>query len=291
MTAGQQSYTNSRPGTWRITALTAGALTGFSANSLLTRLALSAGDIDAATFTTIRIVSGAVTLAFVAGRGRVGRAGSWVSAAALAAYAVAFTFAYLRIGAGMGALLLFGSVQATMIGWGLARGERPGVHAWAGLAIALAGLLVLGAPGLTAPDTLGAILMLAAGVAWGVYSLRGRLVPNPLQATAANFIRAVPLTLAATLPFVASAGASPRGVLLAIASGSVTSGLAYTMWYAALPSLTAWKAAVVQLSVPVVTAAGAVALLGETVTLRLWIAGAAILGGVIVSISTPRRRT
>lgn len=274
----------------RLVLLTAGALSGFAANSILTRLALDSGAIDAASFVTVRVASGAAMLALLAGWGRAMAAASWPSALALSVYALAFTFAYLRIEAGIGALLLFGSVQATMIVWALVRGERPSVAGWIGLALAIAGLLVLTAPGLTAPDLPGAALMMAAGAAWGVYSLRGRGSRAPLAGTAGHFILSVPLVLAALALTRPGTYVTGRGLLLAAISGSVTSGLAYAAWYAALPSLTAWRAAIVQLGVPVVTALAAALILGERLTPRLAIASAAIVGGVLLSVAASQRR-
>jgi len=277
----------------RTAGLTAAALIGFAANSLLCRMALRPRLLDAATFTSIRIVSGALALLVVVGVGAAARtprnapitgAGSWSSAAALFAYAAAFSFAYLRIGAGAGALLLFGAVQATMLAWALRRGERLRWPEWAGLVTAIAGLVALVRPGLSAPDPAGAALMIAAGVAWGAYSLRGRGASRPLVATASNFARAVPLALALSLADMGSVHVSPRGALLAVASGTLSSGLGYGLWYAALGGLTATQAAVVQLSVPVLVAGGGVALLGETLTPRLVACGVIILGGVALAV-------
>jgi len=277
----------------RTAGLTAAALIGFAANSLLCRMALRPRLLDAATFTSIRIVSGALALLVVVGVGAAARtprnapitgAGSWSSAAALFAYAAAFSFAYLRIGAGTGALLLFGAVQATMLAWALRRGERLRWPEWAGLVTAIAGLVALVRPGLSAPDPAGAALMIAAGVAWGAYSLRGRGASRPLVATASNFARAVPLALALSLADMGSVHVSPRGALLAVASGTLSSGLGYGLWYAALGGLTATQAAVVQLSVPVLVAGGGVALLGETLTPRLVACGVVILGGVALAV-------
>ena len=278
----------------RTAGLTAAALIGFAANSLLCRMALRPRLLDAATFTSIRIVSGALALLVLASVGAASRtarnvppvaaAGSWGSAATLFAYAAAFSFAYLRIGAGAGALLLFGAVQATMLAWALRRGERLRWPEWAGLVVAVVGLVALVRPGLSAPDPAGAALMIAAGVAWGAYSLRGRGASRPLAATASNFARAVPLALALSLACIRAAHVSPRGALLAAASGALSSGVGYSLWYAALGGLTATQAAVVQLSVPVLVAAGGVTLLGEALTPRLVACGAIILGGVALAV-------
>ena len=273
-----------------VAVLTVAALAGFSANSLLTRVALDTRAIDASSFLIVRLASGAITLAAIAGWQRARAAGSWPSALALTAYGLAFTRAYLRIGAGAGALLLFGTVQATMIAWALRRGERPRLVDWLGLALAIGGLLLLTAPGLTAPDALGSALMIVAGAAWGVYSLRGRRGETPLAATAGNFLLAVPLAIIAVLPARPDLTLTGRGVWLAVVSGSITSGLAYAAWYSVLPRLTAWRAAIVQLSVPVVTALAAAVLLGEAITLRLALAGAAIIGGVLLSVATRSSR-
>lgn len=269
-------------------------MAGFAANSLLCRAALGAGRIDAASFTALRIVAGAAALAAIVrgGRGRAVRAGgSWGSALALFAYALAFSIAYLRIPAGVGALVLFGAVQATMIGWGLLCGERPTRREWLGLALAVGGLCVLSVRGLDAPDPEGVALMAAAGAAWGVYSLRGRRAGSPLATTAGNFARSVPLALGACVLWFLRADLhlSPRGALLAVTSGAVTSGICYSLWYAALPGLSATRAAIAQLSVPLLAALGGVAFLGEAVTPRLVVSGGAILGGVAIAMLGRRR--
>jgi drug/metabolite transporter (DMT)-like permease len=271
--------------------LAGAALVGFAANSLLCRTALGPGRIDAASFSGVRLASGALVLLVLSRRsGRRGQAGSWTSALALFAYAACFSYSYLRIAAGTGALLLFGAVQLTMLAAGLRSGERLRARAALGLALALVGLAVLVRPGLSAPDPLGAALMLAAGVAWGVYSLRGRhAAAPPLAETAGNFAKSLPFALALSLPTLASAHATPLGLWLAVASGALASGVGYTLWYAALPSLGALRAAIVQLTVPVLAAVGAALLLDEPVTARLVGASAAILGGVALSVLGGRR--
>ena len=266
-------------------ALTAVAMLAFAGNSLLCRLALQHSGIDPASFTSVRLTSGAVVLwALVRWRGQR-PAGDWGSAAALFVYAAAFSYAYLSLSAGTGALLLFGAVQATMLGWGLWRGQRLGWGQTAGLMLALGGLVALLLPGVTAPPAVGALLMLAAGVAWGVYSLRGRGAGDPTAVTAGNFVRAsalaVPLALAA-LPW---ARVDVAGLLWALCSGAVTSGLGYAIWYTALKGLQPTSSASVQLSVPVLTALGGVALLSEPLTLRLALCSAAILGGIACVIT------
>jgi len=263
----------------------------FAANSLLCRVALKQTGIDAASFTLVRIVSGALALWLIV-RVRDGRpvaAGSWPSALALFVYAAAFSFAYVSLTAATGALLLFGAVQTTMIGVGLYRGERLRARQTAGLAAALAGLLGLLLPGLSAPPWPGSLLMLAAGAAWGVYSLRAKGSGDPLRATAGNFLRAV--VFAAALSFVMRSGmaADAAGIGWAIASGALASGLGYAIWYTALGGLSVTSAASVQLSVPVIAALGGIVLLGEPLTLRLVIASSAILGGIALVIARPPR--
>ena len=280
----------------RVILLTSAALVGFSANSLLTRAALGDGAIDAPSFTLIRLATGALTLLVLLRlRGATARAGdAWMSALALAGYALAFTIAYTRIGAAVGALLLFGAVQVTMTGTGLVRGERPRRLDWIGVALALGGLVALTLPGLTSPDALGATLMLAAGACWGVYSLAGQRAGDPLATTAGNFARATLLAVLALGAFGAfgalsalggRAHVTPRGVLLATLSGTLASGVGYTLWYAALPALAAWRAALLQLIVPALTALLAAMLLGEAITPRLVIASALIGIGVWITIA------
>jgi drug/metabolite transporter (DMT)-like permease len=276
-----------------VIGLTLLAMVAFAANSLLCRLALGEGLIDAASFTTVRMVSGALTLfLFVLPRGRsADRApADWRSAALLFAYMACFSFAYHSLSAGTGALLLFGAVQLTMFVAALRAGERFAAASWAGLALALSGLVYLVAPGLTAPDPVGAALMVLAGAAWGLYSLLGRTVRDPLEATAGNFILAVPLVLAVSLLFLGDLHLSRDGLLLAALSGAVASGLGYVVWFAALKRLTATRAATVQLSVPAIAAAGGVLLLAEPLTLRLVLASAATLGGIAIVLAQKTRR-
>ncbi|MFC5521069.1 DMT family transporter [Polaromonas jejuensis] len=274
--------------TLKTAVLTAVAMLAFAANSLLCRLALQQGSIDPASFASIRLVSGAITLAvivrFRSQRSSPGHA-DWLAAAMLFAYVAFFSFAYLTLPAGTGALILFGAVQLTMFSVGLHSGERFGLIAWFGLALAVAGLVYLVSPGVAAPPLLGAALMAIAGVAWGVYSLRGRGLPDPLVATAGNFVRAAPLALVLSLLFVANAHADAAGVTLAIASGALTSGLGYVIWYAALNKLSAMRAATVQLSVPLIAAFGGVVFLSEAITPRLAAASVAILGGIALVLT------
>jgi drug/metabolite transporter (DMT)-like permease len=269
-------------------AVTVLTLACFAANSLLARAALGRGHADAATFTLVRLASGAVALPLLlAAARRRPRGGSWASAAALVAYAAAFSLAYLHVEAGPGALLLFAAVQATMLGWSVARGARPTRLQWIGVALALAGLAALTLPGAHAPDLAGALLMIAAGAAWGVYSIRGRSATDPVATTAANFARgaalAVPLAAALALG-EGRVHATPDGLLLAAVSGALASGGGYCLWYLALPALGTTRAAVVQLAVPAATALSAVALLGEALTARVALSAAAILGGIALTV-------
>jgi len=262
------------------------AMLAFAGNSLLCRVALRDTSIDAATFTSIRLASGALLLAvLLRARGkRPTAAGSWPMAAMLFAYAVCFSFAYRDLTAATGALLLFGAVQLTMTGYGLLAGERLKGLRLVGVLIAIAGLVWLLLPGLSAPPVIAAGLMLAAGLAWGVYSLLGRGAGDATAATGGNFIRAVPF--AAVLSLAAATGASPdqTGLIYAVLSGAVTSGLGYVLWYAALPALSATSAATIQLCVPAIAALGGAVLLAEPITARLLLASAAILGGIALTI-------
>ena len=249
----------------RTVALTLLALIAFASNSLLTRLALGSGEIDAATFTAVRLLAGAVVLAGLV-RLQLGTLAPLRSRApalplALFAYAAPFSFAYLWIGAAVGALVLFGVVQLTMVAYGMSRGERPGAVAWLGLLLALAGLGILTLPSISRPDTLGVALMAVAGGAWAVYSLAGRTAPDPLVANAHSFVWSSPLALLVVLLLHESVSTSGRGIGLALVSGGVTSGLGYAIWYRALPRLSVMQAAVAQLSVPVIAAMGAATLL------------------------------
>lgn len=275
--------------------LTIVAMLAFAANSLLCRLAIGHHLIDAASFTAIRVLAGAVTLgAILAWRGRfiAARTDDWRPAAALFTYMVFFSFAYLSLSAGTGALILFGAVQLTMFAVALWSGERFAPIAWAGLAIAIAGLVYLVSPGLTAPDALGALLMAIAGIAWGVYSLLGRSARDPLEATAWAFLYALIPTLivAGAVDAVSGAVLTPNGIALAVASGAIASGLGYVVWYAALRGLTAARAATVQLSVPAIAALGGVLIIGEDLTLRLILASAATLGGIAIVLTQRARR-
>jgi drug/metabolite transporter (DMT)-like permease len=286
----------------------------FASNSLLCRLALKHTTIDAATFTFIRILSGAVALWLIlelrtrlrtekttsllydgaSGSPRVTRhlplkSGNWLSALALFVYAAAFSFAYVDLSVGTGALLLFGAVQASMIIWGFRKGERLDAIQVVGFVAAVIGLVVLVFPGLSAPPLIASILMLTAGVAWGVYSLRGKGVQNPASVTTGNFVRAVPFSAVVWIIFIPWTHVDSAGVSYAVISGAIASGLGYVIWYSVLPSLKAASAATVQLSVPVLAATGGILLLGEPLTLRYLLASVAILGGIALVVLEKNR--
>lgn len=286
--------------------LTLAAMIAFAGNSLLCRAALRQTGIDAASFTFIRLFSGALALwlimefrrrvvierAFdpppVNRRSSQQQAGTWLSALALFAYAAAFSFAYNSLSAGTGALLLFGAVQATMILWGLHQGDRLHTRQLIGLTLAAGGLVLLVFPGLSAPPPGGSALMLSAGVAWGIYSLRGKGEKNPIGATAGNFLRAVPFAVLLTVTFFPWARIDRAGLAYAILSGAIASGLGYVIWYTVLPSLKAASAATVQLSVPVLAATGGILLLGEPLTVRFLLASGAVLGGIALVVIEKR---
>jgi drug/metabolite transporter (DMT)-like permease len=293
----------------RVVALTTVAMFAFAGNSLLCRLALKDTSIDAGSFTSIRLIAGALALWLIlrmrqkknpaAPSGQ----GNWLSALALFVYAIAFSFAYVRLSAATGALLLFGAVQATMIGRGVWAGERLRASQWAGFMLALGGLVGLLLPGLAAPPLGSAAWMLSAGVAWGIYSLRGQGAGDPTQVTAGNFLRSVPLAVGLNLLTLVSTVLNPRhgemlggvtvdaaGLVYALASGALTSGIGYAVWYTVLPALKATHAATVQLSVPVIAAFGAIVFLGEALNWRLVAASVAILGGIALVILEGRRR-
>lgn len=271
----------------RTVTLTALAVVSFASNSLLCRAALGHGAIDAVTFSTVRIVAGAAMLLVLANIGSPGdsqTAGSWTSALVMFLYAIPFAIAYVSLTTGTGALLLFGSVQVTMLIAAVISGTRPHPLQWLGLVCAAAGLVYLTLPGLAAPDLVGAIMMITAGIAWGVYSLRGRGAANPLAQTTSNFVKALPMTLGVSVVAFSWFHAEPRGIVLAAVSGAITSGLGYVVWYAALRGLSAFRAAVVQLPVPVIAAAGGVAFLGETISPRLIVATGLVLGGIAMAL-------
>jgi drug/metabolite transporter (DMT)-like permease len=264
------------------------ALVCFAFNSILCRLALHADEIDAASFTAVRIFSGAATLfiifSLVGKKDAETKAGNWASAFFLFAYAVCFSFAYLGLTTATGALILFGAVQFTMIAAALVKGERPRALEWLGLIFAFGGLIYLVFPGLAAPPFFSSALMALAGVAWGFYTLRGRESKNPLADTTGNFLRAAPMAILTAIPFVASLRLSPKGFLFAVLSGAIASGIGYAVWYAALKFHTATRAAVLQLSVPAIAALGGALFLSEEISLRLLLASGLILGGIGLAI-------
>jgi len=274
--------------------LTALALLAFAANSLLCRMALGGDWIDPVSFTVIRLASGALVLWPLARLARepakAGQGGSWWSALALFTYAIGFSLAYVSLETGTGALILFGLVQLTMLVAAWRGGERWSALQWLGFTAAVLGLTWLVAPGVTAPSPLGAALMGAAGIAWGFYSIRGRGVAAPVAMTAGNFLRAVPMALVACLLAVSMLDVRPRGLVLALVSGALTSGIGYVIWYRVLPRLTTAQASVLQLLVPALAATGGVVVLAEPVTTRLLVATALILGGVAMAIRAGRRR-
>jgi drug/metabolite transporter (DMT)-like permease len=260
----------------------------FAANSLLCRLALGAQQIDAASFTSVRIISGAMMMGLLIlprARKNAFPGINWRSVSALFAYMICFSIAYLSLPAGTGALILFAAVQLTMIMVALRSGESLPKLSWIGLLLAVAGLVYLVSPGLSAPDPAGAALMIVAGIAWGCYSLLGRSAADPLQATAYNFIFSVPLALLCSVFFLREMHVTLTGIAVAAASGAIASGLGYFIWYAALKQLAAIRAATVQLSVPVLAAIGGVLLLAEPLTLRLLVASAATLGGIAIVLT------
>jgi drug/metabolite transporter (DMT)-like permease len=270
----------------RIISLTTLAMIAFAGNSLLCRLALKQTEIDPASFTAIRLLSGALMLWLVVrmkGGGTTGK-GNWPSAFALFVYAAGFSFAYVSLPAGTGALILFGSVQATMISFALWAGERLQRLQLTGLLLAGGGLIGLLLPGLSAPPLFGSLLMMGAGVAWGVYSLRGKGVGDATRVTAGNFLRAVPITVLLSLLMLKGTNVDATGIYYAVASGALASGVGYAIWYTVLPALKNTSAASVQLSVPVIAALGGIVFLGEPMTLRLILASIAILGGIALVI-------
>jgi drug/metabolite transporter (DMT)-like permease len=289
----------------RLALLVALSMLAFAGNSLLCRMALKNTSIDAATFTSVRMLSGACMLWLVVqlqtgagwagllGRRGAAQAGNWLSACALFTYAACFSFAYVSMSAATGALLLFGSVQASMMGYAIANGERLRKLQMLGFVLALAGLVVLMLPGLVAPSLLSALLMVSAGLAWSVYTLQGKRTQSlgaasPSQVTAGNFMRTVPLALLLNALMWPSLSWDAKGLALAAVSGALASGLGYALWYQALPALKATQAATAQLSVPVIAALGGVLLLGESLTLTMLLASGAILGGIALLILDKR---
>jgi drug/metabolite transporter (DMT)-like permease len=272
--------------------LTVLAMLAFAGNSLLCRVALKDTDIDPASFTTVRLASGALVLWLIVHwrGGRAPSGGSWPSAIALFIYAASFSYAYIGLTAATGALLLFGAVQVTMISYGLWTGERLTVRQTLGLLLALAGLVGLLLPGLSSPPLHLSLLMLLAGAAWGVYSLRGAGAGEPTAVTGGNFVRATALALGLSVATLSWMRVDPEGFWYAAASGALASGLGYAIWYTALRGLRATTAATVQLSVPVIAAAGGILFLGEPVAARLLVASLAVLGGIALVVAARQVR-
>lgn len=281
----------------RLLALTLLTMIAFAANSLLNRAALAGAHIGPGEFATLRVLSGAFVLwglvVVRSGAGGILRAPDWAGIGGLVAYLIGFSYAYVQLDAGLGALILFAGVQLTMFAGALAEGERPPLFRWLGMAVSLGGLAYLAWPGAGTnlpPVSLG--LMAGAALGWGIYSLAGRRVSNPLVATASNFVYASPIVIVAALASGAGSGASVKGIGLAIVSGALTSGLGYALWYRVLPALGATKGALAQLSVPVIALLGGAVLLAEPVTLRAGIASGLILGGIALGVlgGTARRK-
>lgn len=278
----------------RIIALTVIAMIAFAANSVLARLAFATAGAEPLSYTGIRLAAGAATLAVLLAlrRRNVRLGGSWSGVAALFGYAILFSIAYILLGAGTGALILFASVQIGMLGWAVYRGDRPGLIEWLGFVVAFGGLVYLLSPGVVAPNPLGALLMLVAGLCWAAYTLIGRASTSPLDDTAGNFMRSSPLAVVMVVAGALTHGVSLAAVIYAIVSGALASGLGYAVWYTALPSLSRTRAAIVQLTVPAIAGAGGVLFIGEALSPRLVIATIAIIGGVALAvISSSRRRT
>ena len=268
--------------------LTGLALIAFAANSILCRLALGSEAIDASSFTVIRLLSGTIVLLIIIGSTRnttgASTKGSWAASFMLFLYAITFSYAYISLDTGTGALILFGSVQITMILLSLIAGIRLHFTEWAGVTIAFTGFVYLILPGVTAPSTIGFLLMTVAGIAWGIYTLKGRSSKSPLMDTAYNFFRTTPLVILLALITINNINYSSEGILLALLSGGITSGIGYTIWYIALGGLSSTQAAVLQLSVPVIAALGGVIFVSEAITFRLTISAAMVLGGILMVV-------
>lgn len=268
--------------------LTILALIAFAANSVLCRLALGENAIDAASFTVIRLFSGALVLLAILNirnhKTSFPSKGSWFSSCMLFLYAITFSFAYITLDTGTGALILFGSVQITMILLSVISGNRLHITEWLGVSVAFAGFVYLILPGISAPSLTGFMLMAIAGIAWGIYTLKGKGSKNPLSDTTYNFLRTTPVVIVLLIITIHNAHYSSDGILLAILSGSIASGIGYTVWYLALGGLTATQAAVVQLSVPVIAAFGGVIFISEAITLRLTLSALLILGGILLVV-------
>lgn len=279
-----------------IILLTTLTMTAFAANSVLARLALADGAVDPASYTFVRLGAGALMLSFLVLRGTGAtvpsllKGGNWVSAFALFAYAAAFSFSYVNLESGTGALILFAMVQATMIGWAIIKGDRPIALEWIGLVVAFGAFAWLVSPGLGAPNPIASMIMAVSGVAWGVYSIRGKASENPLASTAGNFVLAVPFALPVIMVAFSSLNATGLGLAVAVTSGAITSGLGYALWYRVLGRITQTQGAIVQLTVPVIAAFGGILFLGEAITWRMGTASVLILGGVALAIIAKAKR-
>ena len=276
----------------RTAVFTTLALVAFAGNSLLCRMALGPSAIDAASFSTIRIISGAICLwliTVVTQRGSVWTQGSWLSAVILFVYAIPFSYAYGLLTAGTGALILFGTVQVTMIGGALVEGERPHARQWIGLLVAIAGLVYLLFPGIASPSPIGAGLMTIAGIGWALYSIQGRGAVDPVAQNGGNFVRTLPLLIIVSVLALRLQHVETRGAILAILSGAVTTGLGYAVWYSALRGLTATRAALVQLLVPVITVTGGVIFLREPISSRVVLSAAIVIGGIALALTADER--
>ncbi len=279
----------------KVAVLTAIAMLAFAANSVLARLAFATADAEPLSYTGVRLASGAIVLAALLmlrwqPGARFAFGGSWRAAAALFGYAFAFSIAYILLGAGTGALILFASVQVGILGWAVLKGDRPSILEWLGLAVAIAGFIYLVSPGLIAPHPLGTLLMVGSGLCWAAYTLLGRGSQSPLTDTAGNFVRCLPIAIVLIIAALLTQPMNPLALAYAVASGAIASGLGYAIWYAAPPSLTRTRAAIVQLTVPAIAATGGVLLIDEPLTQRLVIASIAILGGVAFALITADRR-
>ncbi len=270
--------------------ITAFALTAFAGNSILCRLALGDATIDAASFTSIRLLSGIIVL-FIILQLTQGKKenlertkGSWKAGLMLFIYAIGFSYAYISLETGTGALILFASVQITMIGLSIIKGNKLFLIEWVGIAIAFAGFTYLMLPGVAAPSFYGFVFMTAAGMAWGVYTLAGKGSKNPLADTAHNFFKTLPLVVVLVLATFLKSHLSSEGIILAILSGGLTSGIGYTIWYMALGGLSPIQAAILQLLVPVIAAAGGILFSAEVLSLRLVMSAMLILGGILIVI-------
>lgn len=279
----------------RIVILTVVAMLAFAANSVLARLAFVHANAEPLTYTGIRLASGAVVLFTLLAlrrqpQKRPALGGSWPAAGALFGYALAFSIAYILLGAGTGALILFASVQIGILGWAVFKGDRPGALEWLGLAIALGAFAYLVSPGLVAPHPLGTLLMVASGLCWAAYTLLGRGSKSPLVDTAGNFLRCLPVAALMIVAGLVLRPVDPLAAAYAVISGALASGFGYAVWYAVLPSLARTQSAIVQLTVPAIAATGGVLLIGEPLTLRLVLSSIGILGGVALALLAAERR-